>query len=42
MGPLTIASTYVHTGEAGTERQAVKLALLDAMTRRMEGVWLRP
>jgi exodeoxyribonuclease-3 len=35
LGPLTIASAYVHTGEAGTERQVVKMAFLDAMTVRM-------
>ena len=35
-GSLTVASTYVHTGEAGTDRQLVKFAFLDAMTRRME------
>ena len=34
-GPLTIASTYVHTGEAGTDRQTVKYAFLDVMTSRM-------
>ena len=34
-GPLTVASAYVHTGEAGTERQDVKMAFLGAMTRRM-------
>jgi exodeoxyribonuclease-3 len=34
-GVLTIASVYVHTGEAGTDRQEVKYAFLDAMTRRM-------
>ncbi len=34
-GPLTVASVYVHTGEAGTERQDVKYAFLDAMTERM-------
>jgi exodeoxyribonuclease-3 len=34
-GPLTVASVYVHTGEAGTERQDVKYAFLDAMTDRM-------
>ncbi|MEW1954975.1 exodeoxyribonuclease III [Terrabacter sp. NPDC080008] len=34
-GPLTVVSAYVHTGEAGTERQEVKMAFLDAMTRRM-------
>jgi len=32
---LTIASAYVHTGEAGTERQDVKMAFLAAMTERM-------
>jgi exodeoxyribonuclease-3 len=34
-GPLTVASTYVHTGEAGTERQVEKLEFLDAITSRM-------
>ena len=34
-GLLTVASAYVHTGEAGTERQVTKMAFLDAMTRRM-------
>jgi exodeoxyribonuclease-3 len=34
-GPFTVASVYVHTGEAGTERQDVKYAFLDAMTNRM-------
>ncbi|GAB3067111.1 exodeoxyribonuclease III [Intrasporangium mesophilum] len=34
-GPMTIASTYVQTGEAGTDRQTVKYAFLEAMTRRM-------
>jgi exodeoxyribonuclease-3 len=34
-GPLTVASTYVHTGEAGTERQDEKYAFLDAMTQRL-------
>lgn len=32
---LTLASAYVHTGEAGTGRQAEKYAFLDAMTGRM-------
>ncbi|EWT02781.1 exodeoxyribonuclease III [Intrasporangium oryzae NRRL B-24470] len=36
LGPLTIVSTYVHTGEADTERQVEKYAFLDAMTTRME------
>ena len=35
-GPVTVASTYVHTGEAGTDRQVVKYAFLDAMTRRLD------
>lgn len=34
-GPLTVASAYVHTGEAGTDRQLEKYAFLDAMTARM-------
>ena len=34
-GTLTVASAYVHTGEAGTERQDVKYAFLDAVTRRL-------
>ncbi|MBC9821891.1 exodeoxyribonuclease III [Terrabacter sp. MAHUQ-38] len=34
-GCLTVASAYVHTGQAGTDRQDVKMAFLDAMTRRM-------
>ena len=35
-GPLTIVSTYVHTGEAGTDRQVEKYAFLDAMSARMD------
>ncbi|GAA2493375.1 exodeoxyribonuclease III [Terrabacter carboxydivorans] len=35
-GALTVVSAYVHTGEAGTDRQDVKMAFLDAMTRRMQ------
>ena len=34
-GLLTAVSTYVHTGEADTERQVEKYAFLDAMTARM-------
>jgi exodeoxyribonuclease-3 len=34
-GPLTLVSAYVHTGEAGTERQDVKMAFLAAMTERL-------
>ena len=35
-GPLTVVSAYVHTGEADTERQVVKYAFLDAITRRLD------
>lgn len=34
-GPVTVASTYVHTGEAGTDRQLEKYRFLDAITDRM-------
>ena len=34
-GPLTVVSTYVPTGEAGTARQVEKLGFLSAMTYRM-------
>ncbi|WP_088316766.1 exodeoxyribonuclease III [Kineosporia sp. R_H_3] len=34
-GLLTVVSTYVHTGEAGTPRQVEKLAFLDAVLARM-------
>ncbi|MBI4944534.1 MAG: exodeoxyribonuclease III [Actinobacteria bacterium] len=34
-GLLTVVSTYVHTGEAGTPRQVEKHAFLDAMLARM-------
>lgn len=34
-GLLTVVSAYVHTGEAGTDRQVEKFAFLDAMTARM-------
>lgn len=32
---LTVASAYVHTGEADTEKQEAKWAFLDAMEKRM-------
>ncbi|ADU47714.1 exodeoxyribonuclease III Xth [Intrasporangium calvum DSM 43043] len=35
-GVVTVASTYVHTGEAGTGRQVEKQLFLDAMTGRLE------
>ncbi|WP_334685049.1 exodeoxyribonuclease III [Intrasporangium calvum] len=35
-GAVTVASTYVHTGEAGTPRQVEKYLFLDAMTSRMQ------
>jgi exodeoxyribonuclease-3 len=34
-GGVVVVSCYVHTGEAGTPRQEVKYAFLDAMTARM-------
>lgn len=34
-GPLTVISTYVFTGEAGTPKQDEKYAFLDAMTARL-------
>jgi exodeoxyribonuclease-3 len=39
-GTLTIASTYVHTGEAGTDRQLEKYRFLDAITDRLTA-WSR-
>jgi exodeoxyribonuclease-3 len=36
LGELTVVSTYVHTGEAGTPKQADKYAFLDGMDARME------
>jgi exodeoxyribonuclease III len=36
-GPVTIASTYVHTGEAGTDKQTEKYGFLDAVSTRMAG-----
>ena len=35
LGPMTIVSAYVHTGEAQTPRQDEKYRFLDAMDRRM-------
>ncbi len=35
VGPLTVVSAYVHTGEAGTPRQEEKYAFLDAMDTRL-------
>jgi exodeoxyribonuclease-3 len=35
VGPLTVVSAYVFTGEAGTERQAEKYRFLAAMSNRM-------
>ncbi|GAA6527705.1 exodeoxyribonuclease III [Intrasporangium sp. DVR] len=36
VGSVTIASTYVHTGEALTDRQVEKYSFLTAMTSRMQ------
>lgn len=38
VGPLTVASVYVHSGEADTPKQVEKYAFLDAMDRRMESL----
>ena len=35
LGPVTVVSAYVHTGEAGTPRQEEKFRFLDAMDRRL-------
>jgi exodeoxyribonuclease-3 len=35
VGPLTVVSAYVHTGEADTPKQAEKYAFLDAMDTRL-------
>ncbi|MFM7598816.1 MAG: exodeoxyribonuclease III, partial [Actinomycetota bacterium] len=35
LGPMTVVSAYVHTGEAGTPKQDEKFRFLDAMERRM-------
>lgn len=37
-GVLTVVSAYVHTGEAGTPRQAEKLAFLDAAAARLDAL----
>ena len=34
-GPVTVVSTYVHTGEAGTPRQDEKMRFLDAVGSRL-------
>lgn len=39
-GPVTVASAYVHTGEAGTARQDEKYAFLAVLERRLEE-WAR-
>lgn len=36
--PLTVVSTYVHSGEVGTPRQDEKYKFLDAMTKRLPGL----
>lgn len=36
LGPVTVVSVYVHSGEVGTTRQDDKYAFLDAMDRRLE------
>ena len=35
VGPLTVVSAYVHTGEADTPKQVEKYAFLDAMDTRL-------
>ena len=35
LGPVTVASTYVHTGEAETDRQWEKYRFLDAISARL-------
>ncbi|MGE9808311.1 exodeoxyribonuclease III [Janibacter sp. G1551] len=37
-GPVTVVSTYVHTGEAGTDRQIEKYRFLDAITERLDAL----
>lgn len=37
-GVLTVVSAYVHTGEAGTPRQAQKMAFLDAAAARLDAL----
>ena len=39
---VTIASVYVHTGEAGTDKQTAKYAFLDALEARMAQLVDRP
>lgn len=39
---VTIASVYVHTGEAGTDKQVAKYAFLDAVEARMAQLVDRP
>ncbi len=38
LGVVTVASTYVHSGEAGTPKQDDKMAFLDAVTARMSAL----
>jgi len=38
LGPVTVASVYVHSGEADTPRQVDKYAFLDAMDQRLESL----
>ena len=38
MGPLTVVSVYVHTGEADTPKQVDKYAFLDGMDARLESI----
>ncbi len=37
-GPVTVVSAYVHTGEAGTDKQQDKYAFLEAITERMRAL----
>lgn len=36
---ITVVSVYLHSGEVGTERQAQKWAMLDAMTKRLQELY---
>ena len=38
VGPVTIASVYVHSGEAGTAKQDAKYAFLDGMNLRLRAL----
>jgi exodeoxyribonuclease-3 len=38
LGPLTVVSAYVHTGEADSPKQEEKYAFLDAMDTRLESL----